>query len=78
MLKWNDPVQYTERCFGLRYVDKKPTNCGTKAADVLAKFFTRETLMRIHLIFWCSCNNYDFTTPFNSKCFSMCFLLGVI
>ena len=27
---------------------EKPTNCGTKAADVLAKCFSQQTLMQIH------------------------------
>ena len=30
---------------------EKPTNCGTKAADVLDKFFSLLTLIRIHPIF---------------------------
>ena len=29
-------------------IQEKPTNCGTKAADELGNFFSRETLMRIH------------------------------
>ena len=29
------------------------TNCGTKVADVLDKFFSRQTFMGIHLKCWC-------------------------
>ena len=46
---------------------EKPTNCGTKAADV-----------RIQWIFWCIRNYYDFATPTNSKCCSICYRLVVI
>ena len=50
---------------------EKPTSCGTKAADALDNFFSRQTIMRIHWIYWCICNCYDFKTPINSKC---CFI----
>ena len=36
-------------------------------------------IMRIHWIFWCICNYYyDFTTPPNSKCCSICYRLAAI
>ena len=57
---------------------EKPSNCGTKAADVLDKIFSRQTLMRIHWICWCFSNYCDFTTPVNSKCCSICHRLAVI
>ena len=61
-------------CYGQQ---EKHTNCGTKAADVLAKFwagnFNANPLnILVHLQF------YDFTTPTNSKCCSMCYFLAVI
>ena len=56
---------------------KKSTNCGTTAADVLANF-SRQTLMRIHWIFRCICNCYDFTTHINSKLLHICNHLAVI
>ena len=34
--------------------------------------------MRIYWIFWCICNQFDFTTPFSSKCCSICNRLAVI
>ena len=56
---------------------EKPTNWVTEAADVLANFFSLQTLMGINWIFWCTCNYYDFTTPITSKCCSMCYRLAV-
>ena len=53
-------------------------NCGTKAADVLDKFFSHRTLMRIHRKCWCICNYYDFKTPIDAKCYSICHRLAVI
>ena len=39
-------------------------------------FFCRK--MRIHGIFWCICNHYDFTTPNIPKCCSICYRLAII
>ena len=58
-------------------IQKKPTICGTKATNVLDKFFSRQTLIWINWIFWCICNYYDFITPTNSKCCSICYRLAV-
>ena len=57
---------------------EKPTNCVSKTADVLDKFFSRQTLMRIQWILWYICNYYEFTTPINSKCGSICYRLAGI
>ena len=57
-----------------RIRQETPTRCGTKDADVLDTFLSRQTLMRMHWIFWCICNYYDITTPINSKCCSICYL----
>ena len=51
-------------------VELRPPMCWTH--------FSRQTLTRIHWIFWWICNYYDFTTPINSKCCSTCYLLAVI
>ena len=59
-------------------LQEKPTNCETKAADVLDKLFSQQTLKRIHWIFWCIWNYFDFTTPTNSKCCSNCYRSAVI
>ena len=49
-----------------------------KAADVLGKFCNQQILMRIHRIFWCICNYYEFTTPITTKCCSICRRLAAI
>ena len=58
-------------------LQEKPTNCGTHAADVLAKFISRQTLMRIHWIICWTWNDNDFTTPISSTCCSICYSLAV-
>ena len=45
---------------------------------MLVKYFSQQNLMQIHLIFWCTCNYYDFTKPINSKFCSICHRLAVI
>ena len=42
------------------------------------QFFSRQTLLRINWIFWCIWNCYDFATPANSTCCSICYRLVVI
>ena len=39
---------YTLHMYTALVKQGKPTNCGTKAADVLDKLFSWQTLMRIH------------------------------
>ena len=55
---------------------KKPTNGGTKAADVLDNFFGWQTLMWIRWIFRCICNYYDFTWPISSKYCIICYTVS--
>ena len=60
-------------------IQEKPTNCGTKCCRCARNFFSRRTLMQIHWIVWCICNDYDFTTPdVYSKCCSVCYRFAVI
>ena len=46
---------YGDNCFCERQ-QEKTTNCVAKATDVPANFYSLQTLMRIHLIFWYICN----------------------
>ena len=65
--KKSNKVQTKLTCQISKAKHEMPTNCGTKAGDVLANFFSQQTLTRINpLILWWSCNYKDFTTPINS------------
>ena len=59
----------------LSFIVNKKSPQGRRCAG---KFFSRQTLMRIHWIFWCICNYYDFTTHISSKCCSSCYRFVII
>ena len=56
LIVWNQNTQRvrqtTDRQINRNRRQEKPTNCVTKAANVLANF-SRQILMQIHCIFWC-------------------------
>ena len=58
--------------------NKSPQIVGLRPPMCLQNLLVGKKLMRIHWIFWCICNYYDFITPINSKCCSTCYCLAVI
>ena len=47
-VKLLERIQNLQQVWCLDFRQENPTNCGTKAANVLGIFFSRQTLMRIH------------------------------
>ena len=65
-------------CFEFsRFLTRKANKFWDLSCRCARDIFSRLTLMQIRWIFWCICNYYDFTTPINSKCCSICFRLAV-